>query len=122
MNGELHGAHDPQCRALRARGAGGETGIGLAAAEQIMFAGITSPLQERATFCQARKATEASATAIFWRRIAAGARLDGHGLGHGRRANHLLSGGTTGGKGRLARPFPCTEVGLGPSPGRAAWP
>jgi bacillolysin len=40
------------------------TGIGLAAAEQIMFAGITS-LPERATFCQARKATEASAAAIF---------------------------------------------------------
>jgi bacillolysin len=40
------------------------TGIGLAAAEQIMFAGITS-LPERATFCQARQATEASATAIF---------------------------------------------------------
>ena len=40
------------------------TGIGLVAAEQIMFAGITS-LPERATFCQARKATEASAAAIF---------------------------------------------------------
>ena len=40
------------------------TGIGLAAAEQIMFAGITS-LPEQATFCQARKATEASAAAIF---------------------------------------------------------
>lgn len=40
------------------------TGIGLAAAEQIMFAGITS-LPERATFCQARRATEASAAAIF---------------------------------------------------------
>jgi len=40
------------------------TGIGLAAAEQIMFAGITS-LPERATFCQARQATEASAAAIF---------------------------------------------------------
>jgi bacillolysin len=40
------------------------TGIGLAAAEQIMFAGMTS-LPERATFCQARKATEASAAAIF---------------------------------------------------------
>ena len=40
------------------------TGIGLEAAEQIMFAGITS-LPERATFCQARKATEVSAAAIF---------------------------------------------------------
>ena len=39
-------------------------GIGLTAAEQIMFAGITS-LPERATFCEARKATEASAAAIF---------------------------------------------------------
>jgi len=39
-------------------------GIGLTAAEQIMFAGITS-LSERATFCEARKATEASAAAIF---------------------------------------------------------
>jgi bacillolysin len=39
-------------------------GIGLSAAEQIMFAGITS-LPERATFCEARKATEASAAAIF---------------------------------------------------------
>ena len=36
----------------------------LSAAEQIMFAGITS-LPERATFCQARQATEASAAAIF---------------------------------------------------------
>jgi Zn-dependent metalloprotease len=40
------------------------TGIGLDAAEQIMFAGITS-LPERATFCQARKATEVSAAALF---------------------------------------------------------
>jgi bacillolysin len=40
------------------------TGIGLAAAERIMFAGITS-LPESATFCQARKATEASAAAMF---------------------------------------------------------
>jgi bacillolysin len=40
------------------------TGIGIAAAEQIMFAGLTS-LPERATFCQARQATEASAAAIF---------------------------------------------------------
>jgi bacillolysin len=40
------------------------TGIGLAAAEQIMFAGLTS-LPERGTFCQARKATEAAAAAIF---------------------------------------------------------
>jgi Zn-dependent metalloprotease len=40
------------------------TGIGLDAAEQIMFAGITS-LPERATFCQARKAIEASAAALF---------------------------------------------------------
>jgi Zn-dependent metalloprotease len=39
-------------------------GIGLIAAEQVMFAGITS-LPERATFCDARKATEASAAAIF---------------------------------------------------------
>ena len=40
------------------------TGIGLRAAERIMFAGITS-LPERATFCDARKATVASAAAIF---------------------------------------------------------
>lgn len=40
------------------------TGIGLADAERIMFAGITS-LPERATFCEGRKATEASAAAIF---------------------------------------------------------
>jgi zinc metalloprotease ZmpA len=40
------------------------TGIGLAAAERIMFAGLTS-LPEQGTFCQARKATEAAATALF---------------------------------------------------------
>jgi bacillolysin len=40
------------------------TGIGLEAAEQIMFAGITS-LPERATFCEARKATEVTAAALF---------------------------------------------------------
>jgi Zn-dependent metalloprotease len=40
------------------------TGIGLAAAERIMFAGLTS-LPEQGTFCQARKATEAAAAALF---------------------------------------------------------
>ena len=40
------------------------TGVGLPAAEQIMFAGITS-LPERASFCEARRATVASAAAIF---------------------------------------------------------
>jgi bacillolysin len=40
------------------------TGIGLAAAERIMFVGLTS-LSENATFCNARKATEAAASALF---------------------------------------------------------
>jgi hypothetical protein len=96
------------------------TGIGLAAAEQIMFAGITS-LPERATFLPGAASDRGKRRGDLRGRVAA-ARLDDRGLGRGRRADRLLSGGTTGGKGRLARPFPYAEVGFGPSPGRAAWP
>jgi Zn-dependent metalloprotease len=67
----LHGGMNASCAAPATHHAAhcgpGEpvvAGIGLRAAERIMFAGITS-LPERATFCDARKATVASAAAIF---------------------------------------------------------
>ena len=64
------------------------TGIGLAATERIMFVGLTS-LSENATFCNARKATEAAASALFGAASQQRAFDDGR-LGRGRRTHGLL--------------------------------